>query len=304
VPRWSRSRQLLAISAIFFAAAAISALIAIAASPRVGVLAEPPAVLVGAGDIALCDSDADSRTAALLDRIEGTVITLGDNAYPDGTVRQFANCYEPTWGRHRTRTRPALGNHEYHTKDATPYFDYFGPSAGERGKGFYSYDVGAWHVIVLNSECGRVACRLGSEQERWLREDLAAHPASCTLAYWHSPLYSSGEHGPDEEVRPLWEALHAAGAEIVLNGHDHHYERFAPLDPKGKPDPERGIRQFIVGTGGGELRRIEKRAPQSEAARSDTYGVLKLTLHRDRYEWEFVPVVGSSFADRGSAACH
>jgi hypothetical protein len=187
-------------------------------------------VLVGAGDIAVYGSPGDEATAALLDGIAGTVVTLGDNVYADGTPSEFANCYDPSWGRHKGRTKPAVGNHEYHTPGAAGYFGYFGPAAGDPSKGYYSYNLGAWHIVVLNSNCTYVGgCHAGSPQERWLRADLAAHPTTCTLAYWHHSRFSSGYQGSTAAVQSLWQALYAFGADIVLAGHDHSYERFAPI---------------------------------------------------------------------------
>ena len=275
-------------------------------TPEPGPAVRSSAVLVGAGDIAACDSTGDEATAALLDGIPGTVFTAGDNAYEHGTAAEFAACYAPSWGRHRERTRPAAGNHDYLMPGAAPYFAYFGAAAGEPGRGYYSYDIGDWHVVVLNSNCWAVAgCHAGSVQERWLRADLAAHPARCTLAYWHHPRFSSGPHGGDVAVAPLWQALYEAGAEIVINGHDHIYERFAPQDPSGAPDAARGIRQFVVGTGGRSLYSVRGTpAATSELRNSATFGVLKLTLHAEGYEWEFVPVAGGAFTDRGSGVCH
>ena len=267
--------------------------------------AEDP-VIVGAGDIADCTQLAGAaKTAALLDRISGTVFTLGDNAYLSGRPQEFADCYAPTWGRHKARTRPSAGNHDYRTPGAKGYFDYFGAAAGDRDKGYYSYDIGAWHVVVLNSNCAQVGgCYSGSRQEKWLREDLAAHPALCTAAMWHHPRYSSAEHGDDLEVRDLWKTLQAAGAEIVLSGHDHDYERFAPQDADGRADPEKGVRQFVAGTGGRAEYRWGRIDAHSEVRNNDTFGVLALTLHPDSYDWEFVPVDGATFTDKGSARCH
>ena len=269
--------------------------------------AEPaPAVLVGAGDIASCDDEADEATAKLLDVIEGTVFTLGDNAYPDGSARQFAECYEPTWGRHKDRTRPAAGNHDYETENAAAYFDYFGEAAGDPETGYYSYDLGAWHVVVLNSNCDEIGgCDAGSDQERWLRDDLAAHPAACTVAYWHHPRFSSGKnHGDEPEVAPLWDALYDAGADVILAGHDHLYERFAPQDADGDADPARGIRSFVVGTGGKDRYRLEEPRPNSEVRDDDTHGVLVVMLHPTGYDWSFRPIAGQTFHDEGTAACH
>jgi hypothetical protein len=258
-------------------------------------------VLVGAGDIADCSSDGDEATANLLDGIPGTVFTTGDNAYPDGTAADFMNCYELSWGRHKARTYPSAGNHDYHTEGAAGYFGYFGPIAGEPDKGYYSYNLGSWHIIVLNSNI-EVGAR--SEQVNWLREDLAAHPVACTLAYWHEPRFSSGDrHGSSKGIRPLWQVLYDHGADVVLNGHEHNYERFAPQDPEGSADPIRGIRQFVIGTGGRSFYPLTKSIANSEVQNDDTLGVLKLTLHADSYSWEFVPVAGGTFTDSGNAPC-
>jgi acid phosphatase type 7 len=264
-------------------------------------------ILVGAGDIADCaDLSGAEATAKLLDAIPGTVFTAGDNAYEGGTAQQFRDCYGPSWGRHKSRTYPSPGNHEFHSGGATPYFDYFGANAGDPGRGYYSYDLVAWHIIVLNSECDQVGgCQPGSAEEKWLRQDLQAHPAACTLAYWHKPLFSSGaKHGNDPEVKPFWQDLYEADAEIVIAGHDHDYERFAPQDPDGKPNPSRGIREFVVGTGGKSHRPFGSPLPTSEARNADTFGVLKLTLHPHSYEWEFIAEPGKAFRDSGSGPCH
>ena len=272
-----------------------------------------PAVVLAAGDIASCASDGDEATAELLDGLEGTLLALGDIVYEDGTPDEYAACYDPTWGRHKDRTRPVPGNHEYGTAGASGYFGYFGAAAGEPGEGYYSFDLGGWHVVVLNSVCawlwGRTAsgewvdgCAGGSPQERWLRADLAAHPAGCTLVAVHQPRFSSGS-GTSEEVLPLWEALYAAGADVVLSGDAHQYERFAPQDPWGTAEPERGIRQFVVGTGGRSRQGFQGLLPNSEA-QGTAYGVLALRLHPGRYEWRFLPVAGETFSDAGSARCH
>jgi 3',5'-cyclic AMP phosphodiesterase CpdA len=262
-------------------------------------------VLVGAGDIAACNEDGDEKTARLLDGIEGTVFTLGDNAYPNGTVQEFAKCYEPAWGRHKKRTRPLPGNHDYRTAGAAPYFAYFGANAGDPKTGYYSYDLGAWHIVVLNSNCGEIdGCHAGSTQEQWLRKDLAAHHTPCVGAMWHHPRYSSSsEHGDDTDVSDLWRALQDGGADWVLSGHDHTYERFAPQDADGKADPARGIRQFVVGTGGKSHYEFGTIRPNSEVHDNTAFGVLKLTLHPGSYGWEFVPVEGEKFTDKGSARC-
>jgi hypothetical protein len=260
------------------------------------------AVLLAAGDIASCSRTGDEATAILLDGLEGTVATLGDNAYSDGTASQFANCYDPTWGRHKARTRPSPGNHDYHTPGAAAYFNYFGESAGPGGQGYYSYDLGAWHIVSLNSN---VSMSVGSDQEQWLRADLAASTAQCTLAYWHHPRFSSGtKHGNFSEARPIWKALYDFNADVVLSGHEHNYERFAPQTPTGEADSTRGLREFVVGTGGVSHYSEHSAIPNSQVFNGTTFGVLKLTLDTASYAWQFVPVAGQSFADSGSGACH
>ena len=252
-------------------------------------------VLVCAGDIASCSSTGDSRTAALIGATPGTVFTLGDNAYASGTAAQYRDCYGPTWGLYRSRTRPAAGNHDYVTTGAAAYFDYFGTRAGNPRYGFYAYDVGTWRVYVLNSNCWAVGgCAAGSPQERWLRRDLAAYPHQCVLAYWHHPLYSSGLHGNNAAVRPLWQALQDAHAELVLNGHDHDYERFAPQNAWGTATSA-GIRQIVVGTGGVSRYAWGVVKRNSVVRDNATYGVLKLTLRATSYSWRFLPVAGSTF---------
>jgi Calcineurin-like phosphoesterase len=262
-----------------------------------------PAVLVGAGDIASCSSAGDEATAKLVDQIPGTVFTVGDNAYDKGTAGDFTQCYEPTWGRFKSRTKPAAGNHEYQTPGATPYYDYFGAAAGDRTQGWYSYEAGAWHVVVLNSNCGQVGgCSPGSPQERWLRADLTAAKADCIAAVWHEPRFSSVYTG-STSTKPFWNVLYQFGADVILNGHHHAYERFAPQDPDGKADPK-GIREFIVGMGGRSLASsFQIAVPNSEVRNNNTYGVMKLTLRADSYDWEFVPVAGKTFGDSGSSGC-
>jgi len=262
-------------------------------------------VVVGAGDIASCLNPGAEATAKLLDGVPGTVFTLGDNVYEFGTDLEFAACYDPTWGRHKSRTKPAPGNHDYLTPSASGYFGYFGPAAGDPTKGYYSYDLGTWHIIVLNSNCAEVGgCGVGSPQEQWLRADLAAHPTPCTLAYWHHPRFSSGRHGSDATYQPFWQALHDHNADVVLSGHDHDYERFAPQDPRGVLDPARGIREFVVGTGGASHHPFPGPAvPNSEVRSDHTFGVLKLILHAAGYEWLFVPEAGKRFTDSGRGVC-
>ena len=261
-------------------------------------------VLVGAGDIADCELDSGAATANLLDTIAGTVFTAGDNAYPDGSAANFRDCYAPTWGRHLDRTRPAAGNHEWETKDLGGYFDYFGARAAPDGESWYSYDLGAWHVIVLDSDCTLVGgCGPGSAQGGWLDADLRASSAVCTLAIWHHPRFSSGEHGSDTSVWPFWDALYRAGADVVVNGHDHDYERFGPQDPAGREDKARGMRQFVVGTGGAVLRGFPTVAAHSEVRLNASHGVIRFVLHPGTYEWSFIPSSGDA-GDSGSEDCH
>jgi hypothetical protein len=259
------------------------------------------ATLIAAGDIAHCSYNGDEQTAALLDAMPGTVITLGDNAYQDGTLSEYQSCYEPSWGRHKARTRPSPGNHEYHTTNAQGYFDYYGSAAGEVGKGYYSFDVGEWHVIALNYY---VSMSSSSPQITWLKADLAANQKKCTLAFWHRPRFSSGNHGSSTSPNAFVQPLYDADADLVLAGHDHIYERFAPMRPDGTADPARGIRHFTVGTGGVPLTPIGTPVPNSEVQSNAAHGVLKLTLRADGYDWQFVPVAGTTFTDSGSGTCH
>ena len=278
---------------------------AVSPSPSASPSPSSDPVLVGAGDIASCTSSGDETTANLLDSIPGTVFTAGDNAYLNGSRSDFIDCYDPTWGRHKARTRPAVGNHEYRTSAASAYFDYFGAAAGEVGKGYYSYDLGTWHIVVVNSNCLTVACSPGSAQEQWLRADLATSARSCTLAIWHHPLFTSGSnHGPATEMRPIFQALYDFNADVLVTGHNHQYERFAPQNPAGVADTVRGIREFVAGMGGASHYTFGTIAPNSQARNGDTYGVLKLTLHANGYDWQFVPEAGKTFSDTGSGACH
>jgi hypothetical protein len=268
--------------------------------------ADEAAILVGAGDIADCKDIAGAEaTAKLLEQVPGTVMAVGDLAYPDGTKENF-KCYESTWGRVKERTRPAVGNHEFHSAGGTPYFEYFGASAGDPKDGYYSYELGSWHIVVLNSECKDIGgCDAHSREVQWLRADLVAHPAACTLAYWHKPLFSSGSaHGNDPEMMALWQTLYDRHADLVINGHDHNYERFAPQDAAGHSDAARGIREFVVGTGGKNHRPIILAKPNSEARNADAFGVLKLTLRNGTYDWQFIVEAGKTFTDSGTAKCH
>ena len=269
-----------------------------------------PFTLVAAGDVAcsftqrrgtrVCRHD---DTANLVARLNPHVIAvLGDNQYFSGTLPEFAYSFDSTWGRLKDRIRPAVGNHEYHI-GASGYFQYYGSVAAPPG-GYYSYDAGSWHVVVLNSNCAFVACAPGSAQERWLRADLAAHPARCTLAYFHHPRFASGATRPQVEVGPFWNALYEAGADLVLGGHYHHYERLAPVDPVGRRDPGRGLRQFVVGTGGFDQQPFRVIRGPSEVRNTGTFGVLELTLLAGSYRWRFLPAAGRRFGDSGSGRCH
>jgi Calcineurin-like phosphoesterase len=260
--------------------------------------------LVGAGDIASCSQNNDSATARLLGNIPGTVSTLGDNVYPSGTADRFRNCYDPTWGRYKARTKPTLGNHDYTTNGASAYFDYFGARAGTRGKGYYSYDRGKWHIVALNSNCDHVSCASDSAQANWLRNDLERNASRCTLAYWHEPLYASGTGSDEPRVRPFWNILYRHNAEVILAGHAHRYERYAKLTPGGARSAN-GIRQFIVGTGGepgGTYSGPDH--PDMQVMKRNTPGVLRLNLRADSYAWKFVPIAGETFSDSGSNRCH
>lgn len=283
----------------------------------VGTAGPTDPVLVGAGDIASCAQDDDEKTAALLDQIvattvesgaEAVVFTAGDNAYESGTLAEYEQCYGPTWGRHKERTKPVLGNHEYELGTADGSFQYFGAALGDPTEGYYSFDVGRWHVVVLNTgdHCDIVECAAGSAQEQWLREDLAASDAFCTMAIWHEPLFTSGPSGGTTRfLVPFWRALYEFGADVVVNGHEHNYERFAPQTPDGLLDEAQGLRQFVVGSGGNGHRSFDvPRAVYSEVGSDDTYGVIRFTLHPGGYDWAFVPVEGAAFQDSGSAECH
>lgn len=266
----------------------------------------------GNGTALVC---AQKRTSNLIQGSgASTVLTLGDTQYNSAFMSEFLGSYDPTWGRFKSITRPVAGNHDYQnsTVKARDYFAYFGAAAGDPAKGYYSYDVGSWHVIALNSgTCGPgpfpphdSRCDAGGAQERWLRADLAAHPVACVLAYWHHPLFTSGPSGNITAVRPLYQALYDHRADVVLNGHGHMYERFALQNPQGAADPSRGIREFVVGTGGKNLETVKQVQPNSEVRNSSTFGVMKLTLAEGSYTWQFVPEAGKSFTDSGTTSCH
>jgi hypothetical protein len=277
-------------------------------------------VIAAAGDIACDPGDPNFRggtgtatacrmqaTADLVTAVNPTaVLSLGDHQYDGGDRAAFEASYGPSWGRHKDRTRPVAGNHEYGTPAAEGYFDYFGAAAGDPEKGYYSYNLGSWHLVALNSNCQAVGgCHEGSPQERWLRADLQANRRLCTLAYWHHARWSSGAvHGSDPTYDAFWQALYDAGSEIVLNGHDHNYERFGRQTPDGEIDTRRGIRQFVVGTGGVGLRQFGAIQPNSVTRNNDTFGVLMLQLHPAGYDWTFVPEAGNTYHDRGTGHCH
>lgn len=261
-------------------------------------------VLVGAGDIAQCSSPGAAQTAALLDGIRGTIFIAGDAAYatrkhPD----PFSDCYDATWGRHRARTRPSPGNHEYDDKydpKADRYYAYFGELAGPRRKGYYSYELGTWHVIALNTA---IPFEPGTDQHTWLVSDLNAHLGKCTIAYMHHPRFSSGPHDEQDRLVPLWRTFSQYGLSVVVAGHDHIYERFQPMDAEGKPDSTHGIRQFVAGMGGASKYEIKRRAPGSEVNSSEGFGVLKLSLLDQRYRWQFIPASPNTFHDSGVSTC-
>jgi hypothetical protein len=287
-----------------------------ATTGRVPAASSPPArvsgpMLVAAGDVACAPGEPRTRfachqldTAALIARLDPDVVApLGDLQYETGSLADFQGSFDRTWGRFRDRMRPAVGNHEYGTPDAAGHFAYFGDRAGPPGRAWYSYALGGWHVVVLNSNCGLVGCGAGSPQQRWLRADLAAHPRRCTLAYWHHPRFSSGLHGSDDALAALWRTLQRGGADLALSGHDHDYERFAPRTADGRVDRAHGIVQLVVGTGGKSHYPILL-AGRSSRAHASVFGVLALTLGRGAYRWRFVAEPGVGFADRGTARCH
>jgi acid phosphatase type 7 len=276
-------------------------------------------VIAAVGDIS-CDPDAEKSDAAAVssqtchmkatsDLLKGmklsAVLPLGDNQYENGTLEKFQKAYALTWGQFLPITHPVAGNHEYETTGAAGYYKYFGAAAGDPTKGYYSYDIGNWHLIALNANCGAVGgCQANSPQEKWLKADLSAHPGICTLAYWHQPRFSSALHGNNQETDVFWQDLYRAGADIVLNGHDHDYERFAPQTPDAIADPKRGLREFVVGTGGRSLYPFVNVKANSEVRNDDTYGILMLKLHQKSYDWKFIPEKGKTFSDTGRGSCH
>ncbi len=300
-----------------FAVAGVPLLALIAGGGRLA--AQPPPVVVAAGDIACDPADPSynggagtathcrmAATASLaLSLAPDAVLVLGDSQYENGALAKYQASYAPSWGQLLPLTRPVPGNHEYLTPGAAGYFAYFGAAAADPDQGWYSFDLGAWHLVALNGNCGAIGgCGAGSPQEQWLLSDLFQSSAACTLAYWHQPRFSSGPHGSDATYQAFWQALWWAGADLVLNGHEHIYERFAPQRPDGAADPAGGLRQFTVGTGGRSLTGVIAVQPNSEVRQAAAFGVLELTLHPNGYEWRFVAADGGAFADAGAALCH
>lgn len=285
-----------------------------------GITEQPstPTVVVAVGDIACPPDDSDfnggngteqrcrqSATAALAAAAQPqAVLLLGDLQYPNGSLERFKASFDRSWGALLPITHPVPGNHEYETKGAAGYFDYFGPQASDRKTGYYSLDIGSWHVVALNSNCDQVGgCRESSPQGQWLQNDLSNNSRACTLAYWHHPRFSSSEHGSDSDLAPFWRILYSAGAEIVLNGHDHVYERFAPQNPRGEPDPTYGLVQMTVGTGGRSLYTFESSLANSEV-RLSRFGDLVLRLLPTTAEWHFLTADGAEELDSGFVPCH
>jgi alkaline phosphatase len=274
--------------------------------------------VVAAGDIADCQNhDAHRKTARLIERLQPhAVLALGDLAYPNSSLDELVDCYGSSWGRYRAITRPAIGNHEYHTEHAGPFFAYFCGAVGKPSRGYYSFELGGWHVVSLNSNCGSDldlppgiadefgGCGATSPQARWLAEDLAAHRGKCTLAMWHHPRFTSGkQHGDGRFMADLWRVLSANGVDVALAGHVHTYERFAPQDANGNADPN-GIRSFVVGTGGAPPMEFGGIAANSEVHRNDAYGLLALTLGERDYTWKFVAAEDGAILDEGTGECH
>lgn len=275
-------------------------------------VAKPASITVyAAGDIADCiKKPAAASMAAQTSRLiiaglendkSARVITLGDNTYPVGKPEEFENCYEPTWGRFKERTLPSPGNHDYAQPLAAPYYNYFGELAGPERRGYYSTQLGHWQIISLNSNLDPQQMQ---KQLDWLKDELSKNSQQCRLAFWHHPAFSSGGHGNNDKMRPVWKLLAEAKTDIVLAGHDHDYERFVPLNANGEQDDQHGIRSFVVGTGGAKLTPMFLPKSITEIRDNSTNGVLKLSLHEKSYEWEFLPVPGKNFSDKGKADCH
>ena len=264
-----------------------------------GVSTTPVTVtMLGAGDIGMCGRPEVAETARLVAGLEGDVLLAGDIAYMQGTAANFRDCFNPFWGQFRSRWHPTPGNHEYESAGAAPYFAYFGDAAGPAGLGYYSFMAGEWLVLMLNSN---VAATRGSAQWEFVRGELERQRTPCTLAVWHHPLFTSGPNGPNPAMRDMWALLETARAEVILNGHDHLYERFGRQMSDGRPDPANGIRQFTVGTGGAELYNFVRAAANSEE-RILKFGVVRFTLRPAQVDWEFLAIDGS-VADRGLDTC-
>jgi len=262
-----------------------------------------PVTLAAVGDIAICGQEGDDQTAALIADWNADIIIAGDANNEDGTLWQYQNCFEPSWGKYIDRIHTVAGNHDYYSDPINNYYTYFGDRAGEAGKGYYSFDLGTWHVVGLNSNCGFVPCGPSSEQVAWLKQDLAESKNLCTLAFWHVPRWNSGPAKQANWVQEFWDALYQAGAEIVINGHDHHYERTGKIDAKGLPDKQNGIIEFILGTGGAGHYYLEDAFAFSEKMIFGEFGVLKLTLESDRFRWQFINVE-NQVIDEGESNCH
>ena len=258
------------------------------------------------GDIAVCDMPHDELTGELAAQLPGTILGLGDMVYEAGTEREFRRCFDPSWGMVKDRIRPVPGNHEYETAGAGPYYEYFGDAAGTPGLGWYSFDLGEWHIVALNTNCHKTLhlCSDDSAQADWLEADLARHQTQCTLAFMHHPRWSSGEHGGEPRLEELWTMLHDAGVDVVVAGHDHDYERFAPMDATGAEDATEGIRLFVVGTGGRSLDPFVDIQPNSEARNNVSYGLLQMGLYDDGYSWLFHPTDPDGYRDGGTDSCH
>ncbi len=269
-----------------------------------------PAILIGAGDIAYCSDSylGDDQTAQLIAELvdrypQAQLFTAGDNVQGEGLAWEYRDCFNPTWGQFLDRIHPVPGNHDYMTDDGGPYYQYFGSAAGKPGLGYYSYDLNGWHIVALNSNCNQIACGEGSAQADWLTQDLTDNQQACTLVYWHDPRWSSGLAGSIPAVDTFWRIANEFGVEVIVNGHDHDYERFAPQDAAGAASPD-GAREFVAGTGGAPQRAWGKILPNSEVRNNDTWGVLVFSLFPGRYDWQFVAVAGGDFADSGSGNCH
>jgi hypothetical protein len=274
-----------------------------------GAAAAPDPVLAAAGDIACAPNTPPTptachhaETAAIVGAINPSAVALlGDNQYEAGYLPYYQSVFDATWGAFKPKTFPVPGNHEYYRVAADGYFGYFGAAAGDPARGYYAYDLGAWHILALNSNCTYVPCQAGSEQEQWVRRELAAHPQGCTMAYWHHALFSS--QGGETGMRDIWRALTSARVDVVLAGHNHNYERFAGQDADGRRDPFAGPREFIVGTGGRSLGAIRRGGPNNEVRQDKVFGVLALVLSPTGYAWSF-DAEGGAFTDTGSTPCH